>query len=191
MVVPIMLIGAAEREQMVALQQGKIVAEHVVMPVPEAPADLLVVYVKRAKVLSLGLAAIQFERAAETSDLGWSSVSCPRPPVPQEAVMEVVGQVGGEVGGQSGNEIPVLNRIARCRGWGTQLITGKEAAYVDLFGAGNLDVVIAPAGVEVVLGAEIVIDTRYMESAGDGRIQIASESQYIVGVAQALAAGRV
>ena len=85
--------------------------------------------------------------------------------------MDIVGRVTADVGGQTRNPVPVLNRIARRGGRGAQLIAGEKAAYVDLLGPCNLDLVIAIAGREMVLGTEIVVDTRHVEVAGDGRIQ--------------------
>ena len=53
MVVPIVLIGTAKLEQVVAFQHGNVVTKHLVVPIPETAADLLVVHVKGAEILSL------------------------------------------------------------------------------------------------------------------------------------------
>ena len=57
MVIPIVLIGAAKLEQVVAFQHGNVVTNHVVVSIPEAAANVLVVDVERAKNLGLRLAA--------------------------------------------------------------------------------------------------------------------------------------
>jgi hypothetical protein len=69
MVVPVVLIGAAKLEQVVAFQCGNIIAQHLVVPVPETVAGLLRVYVVRSQVLgcSIGLAAENLERPAESA----------------------------------------------------------------------------------------------------------------------------
>src|ERR1019366_5960687 len=139
MVVPIVLIRTAKLEQMVALQHGEVVTKHLIVPIPETPADLLIVNVERAEILGCRLAAIQFQRAAEPSDLWRGSVSRPGPPVAQEAVVKVVGRVVGDVGGQTRNKVPVLNGIARCGGRNAQLMAREKAANVDLGRPGNLD----------------------------------------------------
>ena len=53
MVVEVVLILAAELQKVVALQQRQIVAEEVVLAVPEAGADVLRVDVKGARTLVL------------------------------------------------------------------------------------------------------------------------------------------
>ena len=53
MVVEIVLIGTAKLEQVVAFQHGKVVAEHLIVPIPEAAADIDIVRVKRGEVLGL------------------------------------------------------------------------------------------------------------------------------------------
>ena len=58
MVVPIVLIGTAKLEQVVAFQRGKIIANHLIVPIPETLADLLIVHVKGAEVLGLRLAGV-------------------------------------------------------------------------------------------------------------------------------------
>ncbi len=80
MVVPIVLIGTAKLEQVVAFQHRNVVAKHLIVPIPEAAADLLIVHVEGAKFLTGSgaagrLAGIQFERAAQPSDLWRSSVA--------------------------------------------------------------------------------------------------------------------
>ena len=99
--------------------------------------------------------------------------------------MKVVGGVGGDVGGQTRNQIPVLNRIARCRRRRAQRISGEEAPNINLGIRSKLDFVITLAGHEMVLGTEIVVDTPHSEVALDGQIQIARKSQDISSVAQA------
>src|ERR1700733_12705543 len=104
MVIPVPLIGTTKLEQMVALQHREVITKHVVMPIPEPAPDLLIVRVDRVEFLAglaAGpLAAIQLQCAAEAGDLWRSSEARPCPPVPQEAVVNVVGGVSGDVGGQ-------------------------------------------------------------------------------------------
>src|SRR5580704_7846649 len=102
--------------------------------------------------------------------------------------MDVVGRVACDVGGQASNKVPVLHRIARYGGRRSQRVAGEKAADVDLLGPGKLDLVIAIAGHEMVLRTEIVVETRHVKIARNGRIQRARKSQDIRRVAQALAA---
>src|ERR1035438_7300839 len=122
---------------------------------------------------------------------GRGSVSRPGPPVAEEAVVKVVGRVVGDVGGQARNQIPVLNGIARCGGRNAQLIAREKAANVDLVGPGKLDIVIAIASHEMLLGREIMVDAPYHKVAGDWSIHVARKSQDIRSIAQALAASGV
>ncbi len=78
MPVPIVLISTAQLEQVVAFQHGKIVAQHLIVPVPETGADLLVVRVERTEILSLRLATHDFDRAAQSGHLwrSWMPAPC-------------------------------------------------------------------------------------------------------------------
>src|ERR1700683_1453791 len=103
MKVEIVLIRTTELEQVVALQQRKIVAEHLIVSIPETATDLLIVRVERGEILGLRLASHNLQRASESGEMRRSCAARPGPPVPQKAVMEVVGRIVGDVAGQSGN----------------------------------------------------------------------------------------
>ena len=66
MPVPVALIHGAKLEQVVAVQHGKIVAQHLIVPIPETGADLLIVHVVGSEILSCAsaLSALDFERSA-------------------------------------------------------------------------------------------------------------------------------
>ena len=192
MVVEVVLISATELEEVGAFQHGNVVTEHVVMPIPETATDLLIVHVERVELLT-GLAtgtlsALDFKRATKPGNLWRRPDPVPGPPIPQQTIMKVVGGVGGDVGGETRHEVPVLNRIARLRGWRAQRISGEKAPNINLGVRRKLHVVITPAGHEMVLGTEIVIDTRHVEVALDRQVQGAGVPQDIGSIAQALAA---
>src|SRR5271157_1048152 len=135
-VVKVVLIGTTELEQVIAPQQGKVVAEHIVQPIPETPADLLVVHVERSEVGGRRLATLDFQRATQPGNLRWSSRPVPGPPVAQVAEVKVVGEVVGKVAREPRYQVPVLNRITGQGGRGAQLIAGEEAANVNLVARG-------------------------------------------------------
>ena len=105
--------------------------------------------------------------------------------------MKVVGRVVGNVGGQARNQVPVLNRIAPCRGRHAQLIAGEKAANVDLVGPGEIDLVIAITRHEMLFGREIMVDAAHRKVASGWSIHVARKSKDIRSVAQALAASGV
>jgi hypothetical protein len=69
MVVPIVLIGTAKLEQVVAFQHGNIIAKQLIVSIPETVAGLLRVHVVRAEILSLALAAVELERSGQRGRL--------------------------------------------------------------------------------------------------------------------------
>src|SRR5271154_3866995 len=103
MLVPVVLIGTAKLEQVVASQARNVVAQHLIVPVPITGTGLLGVYVVGAEIVgrSLPLAAHNFERSAQASHLRRISLPDPLPKVTQEAVVEIIRGVGGDVGGQA------------------------------------------------------------------------------------------
>ncbi len=111
--VEVVLILAAELEQVIAFQPGDVVTEHLVMAVPEAGTALLRVDVVGTKVLGVALTRKYFQRSTQTLYLRRVSGSGPLPPVAQEAVVEIVCNIRRDVGGQPRNPEPCLLRIAR------------------------------------------------------------------------------
>ena len=107
MVVPVALVLAAELQQVIPLQHADVVAEEVVMSIPEASADVLGVDVKRGQNVLIRFTE-GLERATQTGSLRRGVVGGPRPVVPLVAVVEVVGGIGADGGGQAGDEEPGL-----------------------------------------------------------------------------------
>src|SRR5580704_16123649 len=67
MVIVIVLIGAAEREQVVAMQRGNVVLDHFVLTIPEPLPDALRIHVIRNQ--RAGALAADFERATRPRKL--------------------------------------------------------------------------------------------------------------------------
>ena len=115
MPVEVVLIGAAELEQVITFQHGNIIAEHMIFSIPKTGTGLLRVYVIGAEILSFGLASLDFEGSAQAGAqraiLNHVSLAVPGPPVSQKAIVNIVGGVVGNVGGQTGNQIPGFHRI--------------------------------------------------------------------------------
>src|SRR5271155_224396 len=103
MPVEVVLISTTELQQVVASQVGNIVANHLIVPIPETGAGLLSVHVIRAEILTGVLAAEEFECSVQRTQRGsLRNVSRPGPlpPVAQETVVDVIGGIGGNVGGE-------------------------------------------------------------------------------------------
>ena len=71
--------------------------------------------------------------------------------------MEIVGRVGADVGGQPRHQVPRHLWAVGHRSRRTQRIAGEEAANVNLVRSGAGQVVVAVAGHEVPLVAEVVV----------------------------------
>ena len=136
MVIVIALIGAAKGEKMVAFQHSDIVAEKLVLAVPETGADVLSVNVIRRQSYRPRAADCTFAKGlkspAELGELRHPAGIGPRPEVTKVAEVEIVGRIGGDVGGQPGNEVPGLLRTRTQNSWSAQLIASKTAANINL-----------------------------------------------------------
>src|SRR6266478_5240129 len=102
-----MLVGSAELEEVRSFDPGKVVADQVLLAIPEPGADTLCIQVvggqQTARGLTLGL-----QRPAQTGQLrllghsrpSWSlpsrKIACPV--IAQITVVEVVGQITGNIG---------------------------------------------------------------------------------------------
>src|SRR5208282_3646599 len=105
MVVPVVLVRTAKLKQVVAFQHGNIIANHLIVPIPDAIAGLLRVYVVRSKVLTgaVNLAAEKLQRSAQSGRLRRISRARVRPIITQETVVNVVRRIRGDVGSQPGD----------------------------------------------------------------------------------------
>ncbi len=74
--------------------------------------------------------------------------------------MEVVGYVGTDVGGEARGIKPSLLRPVRKRRRGAEGVAREDAPDVHLAGCRAVLIVVVVGGVEVPLGAEVVVDTR-------------------------------
>src|SRR6185312_7120412 len=110
------------------------------------------------------LFAERFESAAEPGKLRRVGSGTPRPIVAQEAEVEVVGGVVGDVGGETSDEEPRLLRAAGERRGSAERAATEDAADVVLAVGDAGQFVIAIAGHEVPLVAEVVVE------AGDSEV---------------------
>ena len=89
--------------------------------------------------------------------------------------MDVVGNIVGNVAGQPRNQVPVLNRIAGYGSRHTQRVAAEVAAGIHLGRGCLLNVVITPAGHEMLFGRKIVVYARHGDFAGRWETQVARE----------------
>ena len=100
MPVEVVLIGAAELEEVVAFQRTHVVAKHVVLTIPKPRTRLLRVHVVGSQYLVTRLAQ-RFQRSVDLSgELDGVSRSAPGPPIAQEVIVKLVSCVGADICGQ-------------------------------------------------------------------------------------------
>ena len=92
-VVEVVLVLAAELDKVIALQLGQVIAEEVILAVPDTGADVLCIDVVRREN-DRGALAERFNRASSACNLSRSVSALPLPEVAQVAVVEVVGEGG-------------------------------------------------------------------------------------------------
>ena len=161
MPIEVPLIEATELEQMVAFQQIQIVAEHVILAVPKARADVLRVHVVGNQGVttasSRGDFSANFYCATEAGNwLRRSSCIAPLPPVIGIAVMEVVGQI---VANRSVEPEDHDRRIRRQVPRRSVLTLGspQDSTHIGLTKIGLAQFVVAIAAHEVPVLREVMI----------------------------------
>jgi hypothetical protein len=183
--VEVVLVHATELDHVFALQPGRIVANHIVLAIPEAGTRLLRIHVvglDRSLVWAVGLAK-WLQRSAETRELHRTARPAPRPPVAQVAITHVVREIVGDVASQSGDDEPWLLRIIRKGPRNPQRVAREEPADVHLLGAGTLQVVVAIATHEMPLLAEVVVDACHSEIRGLGSRHVGGKSKDVQSIA--------
>src|SRR5262249_40935394 len=154
--VEITAVRPAEGNQMISFQDRHVVADRLILPVPEALADILRIHVVR-DVAGLGLAA-DFQCAAKSEALRRAARIRPLPEVPQIAEDESVRGRGSDGAGQARRPYGRLLRPWAQGGRNAKLIVSNCAANIHL-AVGETDVlVVAIRQIEMFLLAKVVID---------------------------------
>src|SRR5579859_1241882 len=162
MIVVIFLNGAAKSQKMVTLQHGDVVAEELVLTVPEARTNVLGVHVIRCKDSSA--LAKRFQRTAKLRELRRTTGSIPCPVVAQIAKMEIVCGVRSNVGRHPRHDIPGLLRAIGNGSGLPERIAGEEAADIRLTTRCSLQ------PVKSVTAAEVPLRTKVMVEAGNSKM---------------------
>ena len=128
-----------------------------------------------------------FKSSTQARELHHISRPAPGPPIPQEAVVEVVGGVGTNVSGQPGGVKPGQLRSSRLGSRDTQFIAGEEAADIYFVRGGNAQFEVAKARHEVPLVTKIVIQADNSEVAGLWKGKVGLEPLYVYTITTRLA----
>src|SRR5438132_6299072 len=120
---------------MVALDPTDVIAEHLVLAIPDALTNLLRVHVIRdqsSRALRAGsIARRNFDRATQPWKLRWTTGGAPLPPVPQIANAKVVSDSRREGTGETDD--PKLTKLWLRRGVEVfPLSTTEQTTNVDL-----------------------------------------------------------
>src|SRR5215471_12628795 len=97
--------------------------------------------------------------------------------------MEIVGNVVGDVCRQAGCQIPRRLWTTRYRRGDALGVPGEKTADVDLVVGVTAHVVVAVGGVEMPLGAKIVVQASYGKVVGPPHRHVVFELQHIQAVA--------
>src|SRR5690242_17402539 len=168
---------------MVTLQHGDVVAEELVLAVPEACADVLRVHVVGCK--NRGALSKRLQGAAKLGELRRAAGSVPRPIIPQIAEVEIVCGVRGDIGGQTSYQIPRLLRPVGSGSGLAERIAREEAADIGLTTRCSLQ------PIETITAAEVPLRTKVVVAASDSKMggirfrEIGAEGLFVYAVAAA------
>src|SRR5208282_4071854 len=112
----------------------------------------------------------------------------PRPEIAEVAVMEIVGDVGADVGSQARGVEPSLLRPIGKRRRCAKGIAREGASDVHLVLCGSMLIEVVVGGVEVPLGAKVVVDAGHAKVSGLRQSNIPDESEFVHSIATRTAA---
>ena len=127
----------------------------------------------------------RFKSSAQASKLRRITQTLVSPPIPQEAVVEIVRSVGTDIRGQAGHVVPRYLRAMGHRRRHAYFVTWEEAANVNLVIGSSQQMVVAVARHEMPLRAEVVVQAKRSVVIGlrDGKVGF--KSLYIKRIAAA------
>ena len=183
-IVPIPLICSSKLKEMLALGPGNIIADHMVLAVPESCTYILGIQIDWREYVG-GRFAKGFQGPSQSGDLWSLTGGTAGPEITQKTVVQVVGQRGGNVGGHTGSEIPGHLRAAgnRCRR--SKLVPRIKAANVNLVPGGPLHFVVPVGAIEVPFGTKVVVETNYSKIVLPWDDHVAAKGQHVQMIASA------
>src|SRR5262249_4927996 len=105
----------------------------------------------------------RFQCATKLTKLRYILLRGPSPPVPQKAVMKIIGHIGIHIRGQPGHVVPGNLWATRQRGWHAQLISLEKSANINLAVRCTSQTVVAIASHKAPLVAKVVIDSEHAD----------------------------
>ena len=182
--VPVALISAAESEKVIALQHGDVVAEVIVVAVPEAGSDALRIYVvwneRQEPVFAPGL-----QSGSKLRELQDAAGIGPGPEVTKVAEVKVISGIGSDIGGQAGYEEPRLLRANGLGRHGAQLVAGEKSTHVDLIVGRSDESIVTITAIKVPLCPEVVVDPSHSKIRPIRNRESALEADNISSIAAA------